>query len=1205
MVRKHMPNTLATARGHLDKTAANQPHPHSEAVSALQRHHTRQQDMEDKKKTKGDKNAPFNFAAVPKSTTIHLDYTGILPEVGSNGTRMFMITCWGRYIHIQPMANLRDEATASAFKEAILFWRGKGIVIDTVRMDNQCSAAVRSMAVTLDVTLGFVPPHDKSPNRAERAIRTAKNHLIAARAGFHKDCPTIYLDKCIQQIEMVLNLIHPYEYDPTISAYEGVFGHTVNLQQHPIAPVGSKVLTWDSPSLRGTWADHGVEAVYLGPAMDHLRSFEVWVPHTSAARITNTVWWFLADKPDCPLLRSDDSLAYPPSRARPNPRDDGSDLVGRNFVEPELGVCVIIGPGPVTTKHLSTRAQTARVRKDQEPAIKAGSHYTLRYRQTDSGEEHFSSVDEILHWISTGPLLSPPSVPVSQNDTNAPITTPPYIPATIRFVPTESQPITPSPLTLPTTQQRASRRDQRVASPSITAARDQSKEQRVASAAQKRVSEGVRGIDRSHLKRNLKPDYHERHAASFLASCFADFSDSIEKQWKNNPDDSRGFPALSGCNEVSSNEGSLSNGNFSDSNEIANKFTFSASSMPIWTNPVPPPAFEDLTVDEDAERFRQLVEDGERQLHMQGEPSMDSSRLLEPMPPSTLPPIFPHGPLNLNSDGTTINYKKSHAGPNHHHWVQADAEEMTRLFNTGTIRPIKYRDIPNNCTVTYVNPVCVEKLHDDGSLKLRTRITIGGDRIIYPYETRAVTAEMEALKILLNCMISEDAQWSTIDLTDFYLGTDLPHPEYIRIQTSLIPPDVIDFFNLNKFIDKQCMYCSVHKTHYGLPQAGALSQQRLFKHLEAHGYHQLPSSPSVFRNKSGSIRFTLVVDDFAVLWTNRLAMDHLVHTLTQLYQVKINWAGSKYLGMNIAIDRKQRHVTLTMPTYIERLLRKVKPDGIKGSNTPAIYNPPNYANPGAQRATVDESAAASEDEKKLLQSVVGTLLYYSRAVDPSISPAVHALGSIQSKPSRNDMQKLDKLLQYVSKHRNMGIRFYASSMILQLMSDASYLCRPKAHSVVGSLAYLGSSYGINGPISCHSKMISCVVASVAEAELAGGFQIAQAAVHFRRILHDLGYPQSPTLLRMDNTVAISIATESINAKRSKSMDMRFFWIIDRIKQGQFSVQHIPGEYNIADHFTKPLPRAKFWQFLNYLVINMDTETPSNQKIKTITIPKRL
>jgi hypothetical protein len=149
--------------------------------------------------------------------------------------------------------------------------------------------------------------------------------------------------------------------------------------------------------------------------------------------------------------------------------------------------------------------------------------------------------------------------------------------------------------------------------------------------------------------------------------------------------------------------------------------------------------------------------------------------------------------------------------------------------------------------------------------------------------------------------------------------------------------------------------------------AGALSQQRLFQHLETNGYYQLPSTTSVFRNRTGTIRFTLVVDDFAVLWTDRKHMDHFIHTLTALYQVKINWEGSKYLGMDIAINRKERHVTLSMPQYIDKLLRKVKPDGIKGSNTPATYTPPNYANPGAQRATVDQSAPASEDDKKLLQ----------------------------------------------------------------------------------------------------------------------------------------------------------------------------------------------------------------------------------------------
>jgi hypothetical protein len=102
-----------------------------------------------------------------------------------------------------------------------------------------------------------------------------------------------------------------------------------------------------------------------------------------------------------------------------------------------------------------------------------------------------------------------------------------------------------------------------------------------------------------------------------------------------------------------------------------------------------------------------------------------------------------------------------------------------------------FKDIPADKLVTYVNPVCVEKRNDDGSIKFRTRLTIGGDRIQYPYDTTAVTADLEALKILLNCMISENANFSTLDLTDFYLGTDLPQPEYIRIPTRLIPADVL------------------------------------------------------------------------------------------------------------------------------------------------------------------------------------------------------------------------------------------------------------------------------------------------------------------------------------------------------------------------------------------------------------------------------
>ncbi len=131
-----------------------------------------------------------------------------------------------------------------------------------------------------------------------------------------------------------------------------------------------------------------------------------------------------------------------------------------------------------------------------------------------------------------------------------------------------------------------------------------------------------------------------------------------------------------------------------------------------------------------------------------------------------------------------------------------------------------------------------------------------------------------------------------------------------------------------------------------------------------------------------------------------------------------------------------------MPGYIERLLQRVRPDGIKGAQTPAQYQPPNFKHPGAQTATVDLSPLATDEDKKLLQSVIGTLLYYSRAVDPSICTAVHALGSVQSKPTLNDMKTMIRLLQYVSTHRNIGIRYYASNMILNMLSDASFLSRP-------------------------------------------------------------------------------------------------------------------------------------------------------------------
>ena len=250
MIRKHMPNSEATARGHLNRNPTAQPHDLSQTVSARRRDHNKALSQLGKsyKETPKTKKLPiFDPTNIPRSTTLHLDYTGRLPTRCSNGTLYFLVACWGSYIHFEPLSNLTGADTAVAMEAAVLFFRAQNVKLDTIRMDNQSSPEVRELATRLNLQWDLVSPYQKEPNRAERAIRTGKNHMVATRAGFHRDCPPTFLDRCLCQIEMTLNVMHPFEYDPSVSAYHGLLGQRFDFARHPIAPAGAKVLTWDSP----------------------------------------------------------------------------------------------------------------------------------------------------------------------------------------------------------------------------------------------------------------------------------------------------------------------------------------------------------------------------------------------------------------------------------------------------------------------------------------------------------------------------------------------------------------------------------------------------------------------------------------------------------------------------------------------------------------------------------------------------------------------------------------------------------------------------------------------------------------------------------------------------------------------------------------------------------------------------------------------
>jgi hypothetical protein len=66
----------------------------------------------------------------------------------------------------------------------------------------------------------------------------------------------------------------------------------------------------------------------------------------------------------------------------------------------------------------------------------------------------------------------------------------------------------------------------------------------------------------------------------------------------------------------------------------------------------------------------------------------------------------------------------------------------------------------------------------------------------------------------------------------------------------------------------------------------------------------------------------------------------------------------------------------------------------------------------------------------------------------------------------------------------------------------------------------------------------------------------------------LGHKQPPVPMETDNTTATGYSNGTIKQKRTKAMDMHFYWIKDRVKKGQFNVNWGMGFQNLADHFTK-------------------------------------
>jgi hypothetical protein len=290
---------------------------------------------------------------------------------------------------------------------------------------------------------------------------------------------------------------------------------------------------------------------------------------------------------------------------------------------------------------------------------------------------------------------------------------------------------------------------------------------------------------------------------------------------------------------------------------------------------------------------------------------------------------------------------------------------------------------------------------------------------------------------------------------------------------------------------------------------------------------------------------------------------------------------------------------LSIPGYIKAVLHKYQHAApARPEHAPHTWNPPIY---GAKTQFVNDetiSPALSDKDVNKLQQLTGTLFYYSRAVDPTLIMPINVLASEQSNATEITADKVIKLLNYCDTHPETKIRYHASDMILHIHSDPSYISENEAKSRAGGFFYMGSDTKTdkkltNGAILIISKVLKHVMSSAAEAESGAVFINAKEGAVLRTTLEELGHEQPPTSIETDNTTATGYSNGTIKQKRTKAMDMRFYRIKDRVKQGQFNVYWGPGYQNLADYFTKHHSLAHHKR-MREIYIHAD-ERPINRK----------
>ena len=222
-----------------------------------------------------------------------------------------------------------------------------------------------------------------------------------------------------------------------------------------------------------------------------------------------------------------------------------------------------------------------------------------------------------------------------------------------------------------------------------------------------------------------------------------------------------------------------------------------------------------------------------------------------------------------------------------------------------------------------------------------------------------------------------------------------------------------------------------------------------------------------------------------------------------------------------------------------------------------------------------------EEDKQYFHTMTAKILWVAKRAKPDLQQAIAFLTTRVKAPDRDDYKKLARLVRFLRATASEPLTLEADEThVVKWWVDASYGVHPDMKSHTGGTMTMGK-----GSVYSTSVRQRLNTKSSTEAELVGVDDVMPQVLWTKYFLEAQGYRVDGTDVFQDNQSCILLAKNgrASSGKRTRHINIRYFFVADRVKAGEIDIKYCPTGEMVADYFTKPLQGKKFTEFRNAIL----------------------